>query len=86
MLAFILDYYNQSITVSQPFWQTACGKKINYKAETDTELTEDLHKFIQEEGFKVQIGNTIATNDFYEGNTYSMLFYLFYMIKLRLHQ
>jgi len=48
------------------FTQTACGKKINYSAETDTELTEDLHKFIQDEGFKVQIGNTIATNDFYE--------------------
>lgn len=48
------------------FTQTACGKKIQYSAETDEELTEDLHKFIQDKGMKVQIGNTVATNDFYE--------------------
>lgn len=50
--------------------QTACGKKIQYSAETDEELTEDLHKFIQDKGMKVQIGNTVATNDFYEGEPY----------------
>jgi len=51
----------------EPFFtQIACGKKKEYNSETDEELTHDLYSFIKDQGFKVEIGNTIATNDFYE--------------------
>ena len=53
----------------KPFalFQVACGSNIHYESKTDDTLSEKLFSLAEDMKFPVAIGNTISTNDYYEG-------------------